>query len=110
MTSWAEHQFKLNKRDTNGTTKREHLEQVERQTGRNLKELESPTEFPNLLVNVWTAFCDLSNARTQGFSGPNPIGYRDIKDYKELTDTPMTPREVQALRELDTVYMRATHE
>jgi hypothetical protein len=106
---WAEHQFTLNKPDANGVTKREHLEQVERQTKLSLKELEDPCEFPDLLVNVWSAFCDLSNCRTQGFSGPNPISYRDIKDYMELTDTTLSSREVKLLIKLDGVYMRAAN-
>ena len=109
MLEWAEHQFNLSKPDAQGTTKREHLEQVERQTGRSLKELEPPTEFPDLLANVWFAFCALSNTRSQGFSGPNPISYRDIKDYKELTDTPISSREVKLLVDLDSVYMRTTN-
>jgi hypothetical protein len=71
--------------------------------------MEAPSEFPNLLANVWSAFCDLSNTRSQGFSGPNPISYRDIKDYKELTDTPLSPKEVKLLVSLDAVYMRTAN-
>ena len=44
-----------------------------------------------------------------GFSGPNPIGYSDIKDYKELTDTPISAREVKLLVSIDSVYMRTTN-
>ena len=97
----------LNKPDASGTTKREHLEQVERQTGLWIKDLEPPTDLPSVLAGVWSAFCDLSNCRSQGFSGPNPISYRDIKDYIELTETAISPREVTILRELDKVYMGA---
>jgi len=95
--------------DASGITKREHLESVERQVGHSLKELETPTEFPNVLANVWSAFCALSNCRSQGFSGPNPISYRDIKDYKELTESPISPKEVNLIRELDGVYMRTAN-
>jgi len=109
MLEWAEFNFMLNKTDASGTTKREHLEQVERQTGRSLKELEPPTEFPDILVHIWSAFTALSNCRSQGFSGPNPISYRDIKDYIELTESPLSPREVNLLRELDGVYTRTAH-
>lgn len=109
MLEWAEHQFNLSKPDAQGTTKREHLESVERQTGRSLKELESPTDFPDILAHVWSAFCALSNCRSQGFSGPNPISYSDIKDYIELTESPLSPREVKLIRDLDGVYMRTAH-
>jgi hypothetical protein len=74
-----------------------------------LKELEPPTEFPNILANVWSAFIALNNCRSQGFSGPNPISYRDIKDYKELTESPISPKEVNLIRELDGVYMRTAN-
>lgn len=109
MLSWAEHQFDLNKPDANGVTKRDHLEQVERQVGRSLKDLDNPCEFPELLAEVWSAFCELNNCRSQGFSGPNPIGYKDIKDYKELTNSHLGPREINLLVQLDRVYMRAAN-
>jgi hypothetical protein len=105
LCEWAEHQFKLNKPDKDGITEREHLEQVERQTGRRLEALEPPTEFPQLMSHVWSAFITLSNSRTQGFSGPNPITYEQIKAWKELTETPVSPWEIIAIKRLDAVYM-----
>ena len=109
MCEWAEHQFKLNKPDKDGITEREHLEQVERQIGRRPEALEPPTVFPQLMSHVWSAFCRLSNSRTQGFSGPNPITYEQIKAWKELTETPVEPREVEAIKSVDTVYMRVAN-
>lgn len=105
MCDWAEHQFKLNRPDKDGITEREHLEQVERQIGRRPEALEPPTVFPELMSNVWSAFIALSSSRTAGFSGPNPITYEQIKAWKELTETPIQPREVEAIKRLDTVYM-----
>ena len=105
MCEWAEHQFKLNRPDKNGITDREHLEQVERQTGRRPEALEPPTDFPQLVSHVWAAFITLNNSRTQGFSGPNPITYEQIKAWKELTETPVSSWEVTAIKRLDTVYM-----
>jgi hypothetical protein len=106
LVSWAEHQFGLNKSDASGITKREHLEQVERQSGHTLKELYSEAEMPEVLLSVWSAFCDLNYCRSQGFSGPNPISYTEIKDWKDLTDNPISSREIILLRKLDQVYMR----
>jgi len=99
----------LSKPDANGISEREHLEQVERQIGRSLKELEPSVMFPDLLANVWSVFCDLSNTRSQGLSSINPITYNDIKAYKELTDAVLTPRDVKLIRDLDTVYMRVAN-
>jgi len=109
LCEWAEHQFKLNKPDKDGITEREHLEQVERQIGRRPEALEPPTVFPQLMSHVWSAFIALSNSRTQGFSGPNPITYEQIKAWKELTETPVEPREVEAIKSVDTVYMRVAN-
>jgi hypothetical protein len=59
-----------------------------------------------LVSHIWSAFILLSNARSAGFSGPNPISYAEIKTWKELTETPLDAREVEAIKSLDQVYMR----
>ena len=109
MCDWAEHQFKLNKPDKDGVTEREHLEQVERQIGRRPEALEPPVAFPLALEHVWSAFISLSNRRTAGFSGPNPISFEQIKAWKELTNTPTKPWEIEAILKLDTIYMRVAN-
>jgi hypothetical protein len=40
-----------------------------------------------------------------GFSGPNPIGYEQIKAWKELTETPLAAWEIEAIKRLDVVYL-----
>jgi hypothetical protein len=57
------------------------------------------------MAHVWSAFITLSNTRTAGFSGPNPITYEQIKAWKELTETTIFPWEVTAIKRVDTVYM-----
>ena len=105
MLEFAEHSFALSKTDESGTSEREHLEQVERQTGIRPKELEGP-DFPFLLSHIWSAFVACSKARTGGFSGANPLTYENIKSWIELTGTPLDPREVEAVKELDVIYIR----
>jgi hypothetical protein len=61
------------------------------------------------MSHVWSAFITLSNSRTQGFSGPNPITYEQIKAWKELTETPVEPREIEVIKRVDTVYMRVVN-
>jgi hypothetical protein len=78
---------------------------VERQTGKRLKQLDGP-EFPTLLSHIWSAFILLSNSRSMGFSGPNPITYEQIKAWKEVTQTPLEAWEVSALKRLDTIFIR----
>jgi hypothetical protein len=57
------------------------------------------------MAHVWSAFITLNNTRTAGFSGPNPITYEQIKAWKELTETPISPWEIKAIKRVDTVYM-----
>jgi len=109
LLSWAEHEFNLNKTDDKGTTEREHLLQVERQTGHTPKALENPTPFPSLLMYIWSAYCSLNSARTAGFSGPNPITYTEIKAWKELTETPLKAWDIQAIKRLDQVFIRVAN-
>jgi len=101
----VEHQAELNKPDKNGVTLREHLEQVERQTGKRPMELNGP-EFPTLLSHIWSAFIHLSSTRGVGMSGALPITYTEIKDYEHLMGIDFSPRDVESIKRLDAVYLR----
>jgi len=68
--------------------------------------LEPPVGFPEPLSHIWSAFVACSKARTGGFSGANPLTYENIKSWIELTGTPLDPREVEAVKELDVIYIR----
>jgi len=68
LVEYAEWSFDLST-SQDQATKLEHLEQVERQTGRTPKKLEGP-DFPISIEYLWSAFISLSSARTSGFSGP----------------------------------------
>jgi len=108
LCDWAEHELSLLQTDDKGITQREHLEQVRKMTGHAPEELENPYEFPKLLSHVWSFFLQLSQARTQGFSGPNPISYPDIQSWKELTGNTINPYEVGILKRLDAIYLSST--
>ena len=107
LLEYAEHEFSLNKSGKDGISQREHLEQVQRQTGQTPKELEG-TPFPTLVSHIWSAFAALSSARTNGFSGPNPLSYTEIKSWVELTNASVSARDVEAIKSLDIVFIR-TH-
>ncbi|HEY9819107.1 MAG TPA: hypothetical protein V6D20_25340 [Candidatus Obscuribacterales bacterium] len=95
----------MSKPDQSGITLREHLEQVEKQTRKTPKELMGP-EFPSEVSHIWSAFILLNQSRTAGLNGPNPITYEQIKAWKELTETPISAWEIEAIRKLDTVFLR----
>jgi hypothetical protein len=82
------------------------LEQVKKQIGYAPEGLENPTNFPHLLKHVWSAFCELNNARQSGFSGPNALSYTEIKSWKELTESPLTSFDISLVKKLDGAYLR----
>ncbi len=108
LLEFAEHSFKLSKTDQDGLTEREHLQEVERQTGKTPQALIGP-QFPTLVSHIWSAFVSLSSARTAGMSGPNPITYTEIKSWLELTDNTLSSRDIEAIKLLDSTYLRTQH-
>ena len=83
--------------------------QVERQTGRRIEALEPPTHFPPLLSHVWSAFIALNSSRGSGFNGPSPITFEQIKAWKQLTETPLEPWEIEAIGRLDVQYLKVAN-
>lgn len=67
-----------------------------------------PPEFPDDLEHIWSMFLELNGCRTNGFAGPNPISYQEIKAWADLTDTPINAFEVEGIKRLDRVYIKAT--
>ena len=67
---------------------RKHLQQVRKTTGKVPRQLAEVPELPES-----AAFWELK--------GSQPLTYTEIKNWSELTATPLAPFEVQALVELD---------
>jgi hypothetical protein len=78
---------------------------VQKATGKIPEGLEPPTKFPQQMLHVWSHFIELSSARTSGM-GINPISFTEIKSWSELTDTPVSSRDIQAIKKLDSVYLK----
>jgi len=100
--------FTLAKPDQDGNSLKDHLEQIERQTGKKPKDLIPPVEFPVEVAHVWSAFLTLSRRRSAGMSG-NPLSFSEIKTWMELTHTELKPWEVEAITDLDDVYMKVQY-
>jgi len=77
---------------------------VEKQLGRPPASLIGP-EFPELLSHLWEVFVDLSNSRSDRI----PLTYSEIRAYKDLTDTPLTPRDIEVIKELDRLWLKVMH-
>lgn len=109
MLGWAEHRFTLSKPDQSGVTLKEHLESVERQIGFKPPELVEPFEFPSVLSKVWSAFCTLSNRRTAGDTGVQPITFEQVKAWKDLTEARVEPWELDVIFKLDDTFRKVAN-
>ena len=59
-----------------------------------------------MVSHIWSAFITLSNSRTAGFSGPNPLTYTEIQAWMNLTNQVLSPRDIEAIIKLDFVYLK----
>lgn len=55
---------------------------------------------------VWAYFLELSSTRPIGYNGPLAITYQEIAAWKDLTETPLSPWEVEVIKRLDKIYMK----
>lgn len=106
MIAFAEHQFTLARRMPDGTTRRAHLESVERQTGRRPAELDGP-ELPADGSHIWAWFLELSVGRGSNGFGPDPISWLDVLAWTVLTRTIARPAEIEAIMALDRAWLAA---
>lgn len=61
-------------------------------------------EVPECVQHVWNWFAQLARQRQGGFSGPEPITWRDIAAWRDLTGTLITDTEVEMLVAMDAAY------
>lgn len=66
-----------------------------------------PGPPPRGAEHLWRAFVELDAARGGNGFGPNPIGFADIQAWAILTDNPLAPWEVRAVRMLDDAYLES---
>ena len=81
---------------------KDHLDAIERQTGRAQYEL---PEFPLGMECAWNAWLDLQGSRESGW-GVSPITYREIESYVNLTGVLLRPFEIAAIKRVDSEYRR----
>lgn len=89
-----------------GTTERDVLESVERQTGHRPAALDGP-ELPADGSHVWAWFLELSAGRGSNGFGPSPISYLDLLAWSLLTGTITRPAEIEAIIAVDRVWLAA---
>ncbi|MEG2140689.1 MAG: hypothetical protein RRY20_07885 [Bilophila sp.] len=99
---------------TDGTTRRDHIEQLCKQKGKTPEELGFATEeteddldVPDDGAYLWNWFQELSSGRGNNGFGPSPLGWADMAAWAQLTAIPLTPYETLTLRSMDTAYLTA---
>jgi hypothetical protein len=86
-----------------GGTKQEHLERIEKQTGREqLPNIEIPIEG----VHIWNWFWDLSNHRPAGF-GISFIPYSEYQAWLNVRMPFIYDWELEILMKMDQAFIKA---
>lgn len=85
---------------------REHLELVQKRTGRKPPELKMPP-FPFALHREWRWFMDLNAARqVQGMGTPAPMSYTELGNYFQLLGERPAKWQLRLLRQLDSEALK----
>lgn len=95
------------------TTERDHLEQVAKQLGKQVEDIEQANAdaiFPDAASHIWATFIELHEGRTYGMSGPNPISYDIIKSWCDLTQISLSPWELELIKALDSIWLKTISE
>ena len=98
-----------------GTTRRDHLLQLCKQTGKTPEELGFPdvspdmeeTPIPEDGAYLWFYFQELSGGRINAGFGPTALAWSDVEAWARLTSTPLSPYEVLTLRSMDAAFLSA---
>lgn len=96
----------LNQQMEGGSTKREHLENIERQTGR---EQIPEYEIPLAGLHLWDWFWDLSSRRPQGF-GISHIPYSEYGSWLNIRKPLIYDWEIEILTKMDQAFLQAHQE
>lgn len=83
---------------------RDHLEQVEKSTGKIPKELDDDVLSFDL-HHIWNTYFELRQAQ----NNESAISFLELKAYCELTQTHLTGFELRCLQRLDLVFLRVAN-
>lgn len=104
LLDFAEFQFDLQKPDKDGITKRDHLTQVAKQTGRD--ELLAGPPLPEVAAYLWETFLELHRGRSYGMGGGNPLTYEGILAWCNLSGVRLSWGEVEIVKMLDAAWLK----
>jgi len=107
LVEFAQHEFRLSKRNKDGQSLRETLATVERMTGRMPAEGINPGEIPDLLVDLWNHFLRLNATRNVGM-GTCPITELEIFAFCANRRMRLSTWEIDVIRRLDDIALSST--
>ena len=97
-----------------GTTQRDHILEVCKQTGKTPEELgvsetslDEEIPIPEDGLYLWFYFQELSGGRGNNGFGPTALSWSDMEAWARLTSTPLTPYETLTLRSMDAAFLSA---
>lgn len=96
--------FTLERRGADGVTLRAKLEHIEATTKRRPAALDT-AEIPPQAAHIFGWFLELNQGRRSNGFWLDPLGWGDIRDWSDLTATPLRPHEVRLLKRLDTTFL-----
>ena len=100
----------MSERQDDGSTLREHLEQVQKITGRPQPELQDAPELPEASYYVWNWFVKLNSKRGSNGFGMNPLTYTEMYSFFKLQGIFPEQWELDLLEELDSVALKQSYE
>lgn len=68
-------------------------------------QLRDAPELPLGGRHVWQWFIELHNVRGGNGFGPMPIGYREIRDWAEMSGVHVEPWELRAIVAIDRAFL-----
>lgn len=98
--------FALDVRREDGSTLREHLEAVEKQTGKTPERL-AVEPIPQEYLWHWNQWVSLASGRTQTGMGPAPLSWLDMEAWSRLMCVKLSPLDVTIIRTIDTAWFVA---
>lgn len=114
LSKWVKQFLDLNTPNSKGVSKRTSLEFSRKQEAKlgvsakvlakkyaELEEVEVPREVGHLRYH----FIQLGNTRQEGVNGYNPITFTEIANYLALTETELTPWEIETIRFMDVAFL-----
>jgi hypothetical protein len=103
--------IELDAPDAKGISKRKHIASWIKQykkVGKDTTDLEEQIKRIDLdpvSLHLVKIFNDLTQTRSSGFAGPQPITYLEIKAYRDLMGESFGCWEVETLRRMDTILI-----